>query len=220
MSGRGGDRPSPGGQRPERQPPVVDVNRYGWVVGAIGVALVIAFSLSQLTGRGAASTGVAPGRPLRLFAAPLAGSGLNGVPNPSPSCDPARHDPRALNLCLLVRRGPVALAFFVPQARRCVRQVDALQELSSRFPGVAFAAVAVGTGRAAAARLVRSHRWTIPVAYDSDGEVGALYAVAACPMVQLARRGGIVAARLIGDRWASAASLAPRVRALVGDARR
>jgi hypothetical protein len=33
--------------------------------------------------------------------------------------------------------------------------------------------------------------------------------------VELARRGGIVARRLIGDRWGSAAALAPQVRALI-----
>ncbi|MGH2913444.1 MAG: hypothetical protein ACRDMX_00475, partial [Solirubrobacteraceae bacterium] len=127
----------------------------------------------------------------------------------------ARHDPRALNVCLLVKRGPVVLGFFVPGARQCLRMVDALQALAPRFPAVQFAAVAVGAGHARAAALVRRRRWTIPVAYDRDGEVGSLYAVAACPMLELARRGGIVAQRLIGDRWQSAAALAPRVRALL-----
>jgi hypothetical protein len=67
---------------------------------------------------------------------------------------------------------------------------------------------------------VRSRRWTIPVAYDRDGSVGALYGVAVCPMAELSYRGGIVKARLIGDRWQTAAELAPQVRALVADQRR
>jgi hypothetical protein len=33
-------------------------------------------------------------------------------------------------------------------------------------------------------------------------------------MVEMARRGGVVADRLIGDRWQTVRSLAPRVRAL------
>lgn len=197
-------------------PAVFQTRRYAWVVGAIGLALVIAFSIQQLTGPGTPSTGVAPGRPLHMFAAPLAASDLAGVSNPSPSCNPTRHDPRALNLCLLVGAHPVALAFFVPQAKQCVAQVDAMQRLAGRFQTVSFAAVAVGAGHAITASLVRRHRWTIPVAYDSNGEVGALYGVAACPMLELAHRGGIVADRLIGDRWANAAALAPFLQALAG----
>jgi hypothetical protein len=39
-------------------------------------------------------------------------------------------------------------------------------------------------------------------------------------MVELARRGGVVADRLIGNRWDSAAALEPRVRALAAGATR
>ncbi len=66
---------------------------------------------------------------------------------------------------------------------------------------------------------MRSHHWTIPVAYDRDGSVGGLYGVAICPMAELAYRGGIVRDRLIGDRWQTSAELYPRVRALVAAAR-
>ena len=65
---------------------------------------------------------------------------------------------------------------------------------------------------------MRAHRWTIPVAYDADGRVGGLYGVAACPMAELADRGGTVRDRLVGDRWQTAAALAPHVRELAGGA--
>ena len=92
-------------------------------------------------------------------------------------------------MCLLARRGPLVLSFFVTGAGQCVRQVSALQTLAGRFPAVQFAAVAIDGSHRATAALVRAHRWTIPVAYDRDGRVGALYGVAACPMVELADRG-------------------------------
>ena len=83
-----------------------------------------------------------------------------------------------------------------------------------------FAAVAIRTGHADARKAVLSHRWTIPVAYDADGAVGDIYGVEVCPIVELARRGGVVARRLIGEHWASAAILGPQVQALVrGSAR-
>jgi hypothetical protein len=80
---------------------------------------------------------------------------------------------------------------------------------------VQFAAVAIEGSHQATAAVARRHGWTIPVAYDQDGRVGSLYGVAACPMVEMASRGGIVRDRLIGDHWQTAAALAPRVENLM-----
>jgi peroxiredoxin len=186
------------------------------MVGIIGLALVLGISVYQFTTHGVGNAGVTAGHQLRYFAAPLAASTLDGDSNDHPTCSAAHHDPRALNVCLLARRGPLVLAFFVTGAGQCVRQVNVLQALASRFPAVQFAAVAIGGSHRATAAAVRRHRWTIPVAYDSDGRVGALYGVAACPMVEMASRGGSVRDRLIGDRWQTAAALAPRVQDLPG----
>jgi peroxiredoxin len=200
---------------PPASPPDRD---YRWIIGILGLVLVVAISIYQFASHGIGTTGVPPGHRLRYFAAPLAASTLNGDPNLNPPCTLARHDPRALNICLLVRRVPLVLAFFVTGSKDCQRQVDALQALSGEFPATAvqFAAVAVDATHSTAAALVRAHRWTIPVAYDRDGAVGAWYGVEICPMVELANRGGTVKERLIGDRWLTAAALAPAVRALLG----
>ncbi len=198
--------------------PVLDTRRYRWMIGIFGLGLVAAISVYQFATHGVGTTGVPPGQRLHYFAAPLAASTLNGDPNLNPPCTLARHDPRALNVCLVAQREPIVLAFFVIGSTDCERQVDALQALSSQFaPGaVQFAAVAIHASHSVTARLVRSHRWTIPVAYDLDGSVGALYSIAICPMVELAYRGGIVKDRLVGDRWITSDALAPRVRALLG----
>jgi hypothetical protein len=45
--------------------------------------------------------------------------------------------------------------------------------------------------------------------------VGALYGVSVCPLIELAKRGGVVSERLIGSHWLNPAALAARVRALV-----
>jgi peroxiredoxin len=179
--------------------------------------MVAGFSVYELTRQGPATAGVPAGHRLRLFAAPLAASTLNGDANvTAPTCDPAHHDPRALNLCLLARHGPLVLAFFVTGSRTCARAVDTLQRLRPRFRRVQFAAVAVQATHRQTAALVTAHRWTIPVAYDRDGAVGALYGVVVCPLLELARRGGRVLDRLIGERWLRDAALAPRVGRLVG----
>jgi hypothetical protein len=62
---------------------------------------------------------------------------------------------------------------------------------------------------------VRSHHWTIPVAYDRDGAVGGLYDVEICPLLELTHPGGTVGERLIGNRWLDQRALAARVHALL-----
>jgi peroxiredoxin len=186
------------------------------MLGFFGLIVVIVISVITFLGGGGTSTGVPAGQRLRYFAAPVARSNLEGVANVAhPTCTLARHDPRALNLCLLARRGPLVLDFFVTGGTACKRAVDTMQLLSHQFPTVQFAAIAVTASHGAAERVVRAHRWTIPVAYDADGAVGLQYGVEACPLLELAYRGGIVQDRLIGEHWARPAALAQRVRALL-----
>lgn len=157
------------------------------------------------------------GAALHLFAAPLARSTLNGDANLNPPCTLAHHDRRALNVCLLVKRGPLVLDFFVTNSAQCEREVDTMQSLARRraFRRVQWAAVAVNGSHAATAKAVRAHGWTIPVAYDADGAVGGLYGVSACPLIELVDRGGTVAQRLIGEHWLNRGALAARVRTLL-----
>jgi peroxiredoxin len=187
------------------------------MVGLLAVVLVIIFGLYSLTSNKSGSAGVPAGQPLHFFAAPLAASTLNGDANLNPPCTLARHDPRALNVCLLAKRAPLVLAFFVTDSSVCEREVGTLQTLAGvpALRGVQFAAVAVNASHAAALKVVRSRGWTIPVAYDADGAVGELYGVTVCPLLELAERGGTVADRLIGERWLNTAALEGRVRTLL-----
>lgn len=207
---------APRGTEPVAAPaPVIDVRPYRWAIGIIGVTLVVVIGVVQFLTHGRASTGVAPGDRLHWFAAAQADTSLRGDANLHPPCRLADHDPRALNLCIDAHRSPVVVSFFLTSSAPCVAQVDALQSLARRDRAVRFLAVAVHATRAATLRLVRAHHWTIPVADDPDGAVGEQYGVVACPMAELAARGGIVRDRLIGDRWSTAAALAPRVAALL-----
>lgn len=203
---------------PAPAPAPVDNRRYGWAVGVLAAVLVIGFLIYSLVSRNPAGTeGVPAGGQLHLFAAPLAASTLNGDANLNPPCTEARHDPRALNVCLLVKRAPLVLAFFVTNSSQCEREVGTLQALSRRaaLRPVQFAAVAVNGTHAGTAKAVRAHGWTIPVAYDADGAVGGAYGVAACPLLELTARGGTVQARLIGEHWLNQDALAARVRGLL-----
>lgn len=207
---------------PPREPapppaPVIDTRRYQRIIGLFGLVLVIVIAVSFLTTRGVGTAGIPAGKRLVLFAAPLANSTLKGDANLDPFCTLARHDPRALNVCLLVKQGPLVLAFFVTGSGACERQVDAMQTVSHELPAGSahFAAVAVRASHRTAAAVVRAHHWRIPVAYDADGAVGAAYGIEVCPIVELAYRGGVVQRRLIGEHWNSAKTLAGPVRQLV-----
>jgi Redoxin len=212
------DRAAAGARRRERRPPpVIDTRPYQRFIGLLGLVLVVVVSIAFLTSHGAGTAGVPPGQRIDRFAAPLATSTFNGDANLHPACTLARHDPRALNVCLIVQRSPLVLGFFVTGSGGCERVVGAMQAVSHEFPAseVQFAAVAVRTSHSAAAAAVRAHHWTIPVAYDRDGAVGAAFGVEVCPIVELAYPGGVVARRLIGKHWNSSAALAAQVRAFL-----
>jgi peroxiredoxin len=198
-------------------PPVVDTRRYQRMIGLLGIGLVIIISISFLTTHGQGTAGIPAGKQLHFFAAPLALSSLNGDANTNPPCTLAKHDPRALNICLLSKQAPLVLAFFVTNSGGCERQVTAMQAVSQRYrpSQVSFAAVAIRTGHSDARKAVLANHWTVPVAYDADGAIGDIYGVEVCPIVELAYRGGKVANRLIGEHWASASALGPQVQALL-----
>jgi AhpC/TSA family len=206
---------------PSARPP--GASRYGWVVGVVGLILIAYISLNTLRTDGPGSTGLQPGERLLPFAAPLVASNLEGDANvarranqgdagATPACDV--HDPRALNICTLERRGPVVLAFLTTGGGKCVRELDAMQEVSARFPAVGFAAVGIKGDREKYRQLAREHGWTFPLAQDRDGAVANLYAVAVCPTVVLAYRGGRVMETALGDQVATPARLAAKVRLL------
>jgi hypothetical protein len=197
-------------------------SRTTWIVG---VAVLIAFAyitLNSLRTEGPGSSGLAAGDALPPFAMPLALSGLDGDANVAtkrgsgpegsrPACEV--RGAQILNSCELAERGPVVLAFFATRSRLCEDQVDVLQRMSRRFDDVAFAAVAIRGDRGDVRRIIRRRGWTIPVGYDHDGAVANEYAVAVCPTVTFAYRGGKVQGttlRLQGD--AAVASRVEQIR--------
>jgi hypothetical protein len=205
------------------QPPAAPPGRarYGWIVGVVGLVVLAYILLNTLRTEGPGSAGPAAGEPLPVFAAPLVDSTLEGDANVAtradqgdaghvPACDV--DDPRALNVCTLVRRGPLVLAFLTAKGGKCADELDTMQQIAGRFPDVSFAAVGIKGDREDFRVLARTHGWRFPLAQDRDGAVANLYGIAVCPTVVLARRGGTVAETLLGG--VSAAELAARVRAL------
>ena len=172
------------------------MKRPGTIVGVLALAVIAYIFYNSLTTEGPGSRGVEGGSELPAFAAPLALSDLEG--DADMSCDERGED--VLNVCDLADRGPLVLAFFAEPIARCVEQVDVLDRLRSRFPDVQFAAVATLGDRDDLRARVRERGWDLPVGYDHDGAVANAYAVAVCPQITFARRGGEVVETTFGSQ--------------------
>ena len=168
------------------------------------VLLVGYITVNTLRTDAPGSRGVRPGTTLPPFAAPLATSTLSGDANVllrrsdgiPRACDV--RGPRVFNVCQASERGPLVLGFMATRSQTCVDEVDVLERLHRRVPGVQFAIVAIRGDRADVRQLVRRHGWTVPVAYDRDGAVSNAYGIAVCPTITFARRGGVVVRTLLG----------------------
>jgi hypothetical protein len=172
------------------------VRRPGTIVGVVALALIAYISYNSITTEGPGSRGVDPGGELPAFAAPLAVADLEG--DADMSCDERGED--ILNVCDLSERGPVVLAFFAEPIARCVEQIDVLDRLRTRFPDVQFAAVATLGDRDELRERIRERGWELPVGYDRDGAVANAYAVAVCPQITFAARGGKVVRTTFGSQ--------------------
>jgi hypothetical protein len=198
-------------------------SRWGWVVGVIFLVWLVYISINTLRTEHPGSRGVPDGNPLPPFAMPLALSDLEGDANIArrsdqggagkrPAC--SVRGPRILNSCELAERGPVVLAFYASRAgKACRRQLDVIERVRGRFPGVQFAAVAIRGNRGDLRRLIRNSGWRFPVGYDHDGQVANVYRVAGCPTTTFAYPGGIVMHTYLG--LLGEARLAGAVRRLV-----
>lgn len=197
----------------------------------VGLLTLLYITLNALTTHHPGSRGLPAGTRLPRFAAPLVHSSfpddaganvatprnLNREAGRVPACEV--RGAGAFNVCDAVAHRPLVLTFFTPAVSVCVRALDSMERLARAFRGVSFAAVSIGGDRGGMRRLVRSHGWSFPVAYDHDLAVTNLYGVAICPTVVLAYPGGRVMKTVLGDGVAQQATLGADVRRLVAGSR-
>ena len=168
----------------------------GWLVGALAVVVLAYITLNTLRTEGLSR--LEPGTRLPPFAVPAASGASDADARVSADACSVR-GAGVITSCELTERGPAVLAFVVTRAGECEDQLDTLDRVAPRFPGVTFAGIVVEGDPADMRKLVRERGWEISVGYDHDGAVGILYGLGGvCPLVTFADRDGRVAGSVHG----------------------
>jgi len=194
-------------------------DRYSLVVGLLFLVLVLVAGLHTLDGGGKEGTlglDFEPARwPLPEFAVPVAAGGLEGDANVAqddcesgalPCPADARRDPacgihvaESIRVCDLFDR-PLVISFWFTKSGDCAEQQDVVDAVYRRYRDrVNFLSIDIHDDRETVRELVRGNDWQMPVGYDHDGAVGALYRVGGCPTFAYVYPGGTLESAGIGD---------------------
>jgi hypothetical protein len=199
-------------------------NKYAWAVGIVMLmGLGVLLFAQTLPNAGEAVQGPNKGQRLPAFAAPAADGNLEGDANicqrepcpegagRNPACD--LRSAEVVTVCPRDKR-PVVLTFVVTRGTDCEPQVDRVERVRPRFPGVDFVTVVSGDSREETEALARGRRWREPVAVDEDGSVVNLYGIGICPVTIFARNGRVGLEPALGNL--TEAQLRRRVERLLG----
>jgi len=194
-------------------------DRYSLVVGLLFLAVIVVAAVNTIGGGGGGGTlGLdrMPERwPLPEFAVPAGTGKLEGdanvaqddcetsaIPCPegsqrTPAC---RVDlPEAIRICDFFDR-PLVISFWFSKGDNCVEQQDLVERVFRRYrEQVGFLSLDIRDDRDTLRDLIRQREWTMPVGYDRDGAVAALYGVGGCPTFAYVYPGGTLESAGIGE---------------------
>jgi len=207
-------------------------DRYSLAAGLLFAAVIAIAVMHTLGGKDEGTLGLNELEarwPLPEFAVPDAAGPLEGdanvaqddcasseTPCPDGSWRPPAcriETPGAIRVCDLFGR-PLVLSFWFARGGNCTEQQDVVSDVYARYRDrVGFLSLDVRDGRDAVRELIRQRGWRMPVGYDRDGAVGALYRVGGCPTFAYAYPGGTLQDASIGEL--TAPQLESHVRALL-----
>lgn len=193
-------------------------DRYSILVGLIFLAVVVVATVNTIGGGGGETLGLdkLPARwPLPEFAVPEGAGRLEGDANVAqddcetsslPCPESGRRTPacrigtaEAIRVCDLFDR-PLVISFWFTKGDGCAEQQDVVERLYRRYRGrVGFLSIDIRDDRDTLRELIRRHGWTMPIGYDRDGAVAALYGVGGCPTFAYVYPGGTLQGASIGD---------------------
>jgi hypothetical protein len=193
-------------------------DRYSLIVGLIFAAVIVIAVLNTLENKDEGTLGldkVAQRWPLPEFAVPLAPGQLEGDANVAQdNCEtsqaPCPASARRVPACRIRTPGairvcdffghPFVLSFWFSRGGNCSEQQDVVSKVYERYRGrVSFLSLDVRDDRDTVRDLIRRRGWRMPVGYDRDGAVGALYRVGGCPTFAYAYPGGTLQSASSGE---------------------
>jgi peroxiredoxin len=163
-------------------PPAEEARRaarpYAAVVGVLFLALIVYVSVNTISNK---PIGLKPGERAPRFAAPSATGTIDKDANIDPKKACGVKGPGVVRICDYFDRPLVLTVWFSRCGGHCEPQLDRVQRIRRRFPGVAFVGLDVRDSLDKARRTVTRHGWTFPMGLDRDGAVSALYGVVVGP---------------------------------------
>lgn len=205
-------------------------DRYSIVVGLLFLAIIVVAGINTIGGGGGGETlglDKLPDRwALPEFAVPEGAGKLEGDANVAqddcetsalPCPEGSRRTPacrvelsEAIRVCDFFDRPLVISFWFSKGGGGCVAQQDLVEQAFRRYRGrVGFLSLDIRDDRDTVRELIERRGWTMPVGYDRDGAVGALYGVGLCPTFAFVFPGGTLESAGIGEL--TAAQLGNRV---------
>ncbi len=212
-------------------------DRYSILVGLIFLAVIAVATVNTIGGgSGGETLGLdkLPARwPLPEFAVPEGAGQLEGDANVAqddcetsslPCPEGSRRTPacrigaaEAIRVCDLFDR-PLVISFWFTKGSACGDQQNVVQQVFERYGGrVGFLSLDIRDDRDTLREVIRQHDWTMPVGYDRDGAVAALYRVGLCPTFAYVYPGGTLESASIGELTVS--QLGERVNRLLAATR-
>lgn len=183
---------------------------YSIAVGVVFLAVIVFAGVNAVRNSGEAVLGPEEGRRVPLFAAPIATGALDGDANVDQgevvgrrrvgsACQVEGSRRDVLRICDYFDQPLVIVFWFKRGCGTCRPQLDAVERVRRRVPGVHFIGVDVVDSKENARKEVVENGWRFPMAFDRDGAVSQIYGIGGGPTLVFAYPGGITMKVQLGD---------------------
>jgi thiol-disulfide isomerase/thioredoxin len=183
---------------------------YSIAVGVVFLGVLLFAGINAVRNSGEAVLGPATGEQIPLFAAPIAtgsedgdanidqGEVVNGKRRGS-ACEIEGSRRDVLRICDYFDRPLVMVAWFTRGCGTCRAQLDSVERVRKRVPGVHFVGLDVRDSKGNAREEVLDHGWRFPMGFDRDGAVSQLYGIGGGPTIIFAYPDGIARDVRLGE---------------------
>jgi peroxiredoxin len=173
---------------------------YSIAIGIVFLAVILFAGINAVRNSGDAVLGPEVGKQVPRFAAPMATGSLDGDANVDDSACEVKGSRRdVLRICDYFDRPFVLVFWFKRGCGTCRDQLDTVERVRRRVPGVHFLAVDVVDSKDNARKEVLEHGWRFPMAFDRDGAVSQIYGIGGGPTLVFAYPRGITKEVQLGD---------------------